>query len=84
LIDQWLDLIPDRPDGWLFPSETGKTPISYSNVFHDHIKPALAAVGITTNYQMLRRTWVNSFKPGEKDANARMMLRTSSRPAPRG
>jgi integrase len=74
LLDRWLDLIPGRPDGWLFPSETGKTPISYSNVLQDRIKPALAAAGISTNYQILRRTWVNAFKPGEKDANVRAQL----------
>jgi integrase len=74
LLERWLDLIAGGPDGWLFPSETGKTPISYSNVLQDRIKPALAVAGISTNYQILRRTWVNAFKPGEKDANVRAQL----------
>jgi integrase len=74
VMGQWLDLLPGRPDCWLFPSETEKTPLSYSNLWRRRIKPALTAVGVSTNYQILRRTWINAFKPDEKNANVRAQL----------
>jgi integrase len=74
LLDQWLDLHLGQPDGWLFPSETGKTPLSYSNLWRRRIKPALASVGISANFQILRRTWVNKVEEVEKDPVIRAQL----------
>jgi integrase len=74
LLDQWLDLYPVQPDGWLFPSETGKTPLTYSNLWRRRIKPALATVGVTANFQILRRTWLNELSETEKDPTVRAQL----------
>jgi integrase len=76
LLGQWLDLLQDNSDGaWLFPSETGNTPLSYSNVFRRRIQPALAKVGLgAVNFQVLRRTWVTEFSQVERDPNVRAQL----------
>jgi integrase len=60
LLDQWLEMTTDpRPDAWIFPSETGDTPLSYSNAYRRKIQPALAKVGLASiNFHVLRRTWV--------------------------
>jgi integrase len=69
LFEQWLELLSDtKPEAWLFPSENGRTPISYSNVYRRNIRPALAKVGLgNINFLILRRTWVNEFSKAEKD-----------------
>jgi integrase len=47
------------PDDWVFPSETGKTPIWANNVWYDHIRPTLSKAGLGwVNYQVLRRSAV--------------------------
>lgn len=74
LLRKWLELLPAFSSEWLFPSETGETPISYSNLLRRRIKPALAAVGIHANFQILRRTWVNKFSEVEKDPTVRAQL----------
>jgi integrase len=74
LLSEWLELLPALSSVWLFPSETGKTPISYSNLLRRRIKPALATVGIRANFQILRRTWVNKVDEVEKDPVIRAQL----------
>lgn len=45
------------PQGFIFPSETGKTPISRDNLWRRHMKPALDKVGLGwATFQVLRRT----------------------------
>jgi hypothetical protein len=45
------------PEGFIFPSETGKTPISRDNLRRRHMKPALDKVGLGwATFQVLRRT----------------------------
>ena len=57
-IRQWIEMLPDRgPDGWLFPSERGTTPIAKDNVWRRHFLPRLTEVGLEwINFQVLRRT----------------------------
>jgi len=76
LLEQWVELLPDtKSEAWLFPSENGRTPISYSNVYRRNIRPALAKVGLgNINFLILRRTWVNEFSKTEKDATVRAQL----------
>jgi integrase len=76
LLAQWMELLQDQsPGAWLFPSETGKTPLSYSNVYRRQIQPALRRVGLgDVNFQVLRRTWVTEFSEAEKDPYVRAQL----------
>jgi integrase len=76
LLSQWLDLLLNRSvDAWLFPSEAGATPLSYSNVYRRRIQPALTPLGLATvNFQVLRRTWVTEFSQVESDPNVRAQL----------
>lgn len=76
LLEQWLELLPNRnPSAWLFPSETGKTPLSYSNVYRRNIQPGLRQVGLgDVNFQVLRRTWVTEFGEAEHDPHVRAQL----------
>jgi hypothetical protein len=38
------------------------------------IQPALATVGVSANFQILRRTWLNEFSEIEKDPTVRAQL----------
>jgi integrase len=46
-----------RPDAWVFPSETGKTPLRTDNLWHRYTGPKLKAAGLDwINFQVLRRS----------------------------
>jgi integrase len=57
-IRQWMEMLPDGgPDGWLFPSERGTTPVAKDNVWRRHFLPRLKEIGLGwVNFQVLRRT----------------------------
>jgi integrase len=57
-VSTWLALSPDTgPDGWLFPSDTLKTPVSKDNVWRREIQPKLQKVNLGwANFQVFRRT----------------------------
>jgi integrase len=57
-IRQWLDMLPNGgPDGWLFPSERGTTPVAKDNCWRRHFLPRLKEVGLEwVNFQVLRRS----------------------------
>ena len=39
-IRQWMEILPDSgPDGWLFPSERGTTPVAKDNVWREALPP---------------------------------------------
>ena len=62
-------------DARLFPSETGLTPVWYTNVFDRSILPALDKIGLAyATFQVLRRTWVIEFSAAEKDPAIRAQL----------
>jgi integrase len=49
--------IDSSPEAWVFPSETGKTPVRVDNLWHRHIGPRLKKVGLEwMNFQVLRRS----------------------------
>ena len=44
-------------DHWVFPSRTGKTPLSRDNISRRHISPPLKAVGLGwVDFHVMRRT----------------------------
>lgn len=60
-ITAWRSLAHNtNPDDWVFPSETGKTPLWANNVLYDKIRPTLSNLGLGwTTYQVLRRSAVS-------------------------
>ena len=45
------------PEAWVFPSETGTTPVLKDNLWRRHFKPQLAAVGLDwVNFLVMRKT----------------------------
>ncbi len=57
-IQEWLQLTPDTgPDGWLFPSEKPKTPLSRDNRWRRDFLPKLRHVGLGwATFKVMRRT----------------------------
>jgi len=58
LISEWADLAEDpSPDGFVFPSETLKTPLSLDNLWRRCMHPKLESVGLEwATFQVLRKT----------------------------
>lgn len=58
LFDQWRTTSVDlTAHSWVFPSETGKTPLAKDNCWRRHIGPKLKRVGLGwVNFQVMRRT----------------------------
>lgn len=54
----WRDIARDTsPTAWVFPSETGRTPLSRDNVWRRHIGPHLKSVGLDwVDFHVMRRT----------------------------
>jgi integrase len=57
-IELWRKISFDpSPDAWVFPSETGKTPLSRDNLWRRRIGPKLNAVGLGwVDFHVMRRT----------------------------
>jgi len=57
-IQTWMATYPGTDDdGWVFPSETLKTPVSKDNLWRRHIAPKVAAVGLDwVDFHVFRRT----------------------------
>jgi integrase len=57
-IKAWMAASPDvRPEAWVFPSETLRTPLSRDNVWRRSIEPKLVTVGLGwATFQVMRRT----------------------------
>ena len=56
-IQAWLAMLPAAPDAWLFPSETGLSPVRPENLWRRWIGPRLNELGLDwVNFQVLRRT----------------------------
>jgi integrase len=58
LLEQWRATAPDASsDGWVFPSETLRTPIAKDNLWRRHFSPFLKAVGLGwVTFQIMRRS----------------------------
>jgi integrase len=57
-VSQWRAIsLNTAPGAWVFPSETGRTPLRTDNCWHRHIGPKLKAIGLEwINFQVLRRS----------------------------
>lgn len=57
-LQQWLKTLSDAsPDAWVFPSQTGLTPIRHDNCWKLHFLPRLKTVGLEwATFQVMRRT----------------------------
>ena len=57
-IRDWKTASPDREDDdWVFPSNTGRTPLSRDNISRRHIGPLLMAAGLGwVDFHVMRRT----------------------------
>lgn len=57
-IEAWREVsIDSNPDAWVFPSETGKTPVSMENLWRRSIGPRLDAVHLGwLDFHVMRRT----------------------------
>ena len=57
-LEEWRSVsIDTRPDAWVFPSETLKTPVAKDNCWRRHIQPRLENAGLGwVNFQVMRRT----------------------------
>jgi integrase len=58
-IREWKALSRDiRDDAWLFPSETGRTPVSRDNLWRRYIGPQLEAAGLAwVDFHVMCRTY---------------------------
>ena len=58
LLQTWLDNFPKTgPDDWVFPSETGRTPLRPDNVWKNYFLPHLKPLGLDwVNFQVMRRS----------------------------
>jgi integrase len=57
-LELWLTMLPDRnPEAWVFPSQTGLTPVRHDNCWKLHFLPRLKTVGLEwATFQVMRRT----------------------------
>jgi len=73
LVTEHLSTLPDNSlEAWLFPSENGRTPISYSNLYRRRLRPVLEAAGLVRfNFQAMRATFATIYGTSEPDAKVR-------------
>jgi len=57
-IQAWKSISRDSSsDAWIFPSETGKTPVARDNLLRRHVQPKLHAAGLDwVDFHVMRRT----------------------------
>lgn len=57
LLRDWMALVPDQDDAWVFASENPDTPLRLENLWRRHFKPKLKSHGLEwATFQVLRRT----------------------------
>ena len=57
LLKEWMTLVKEEADAWVFESENPKKPVWRDNVWYRHMKPRLEPLGLGwANFQALRRT----------------------------
>jgi integrase len=73
LLTEWVDSLSNRrPEAWLFPSETGSTPISRDNIWRRYILPVFEKAGLAwATFQVMRRTFATLSKEAGVDAKIR-------------
>lgn len=73
LLTEWVSSLSNRgPEAWLFPSETGSTPVGRDNIWRRNIQPVLAKAGLAwATFQVMRRTFATLSKQAGVDAKIR-------------
>jgi integrase len=73
LLQEWLEVLKDQtPTAWVFPSETGRTPLSRDNLCRRSIHPRLREIGLGwVNFQVLRRSYATLCREAGGDAKTR-------------
>lgn len=57
LFREWMELVEEQEDAWVFVSENPKKPVWRDNVWYRHMQPKLEPLGLGwANFQALRRT----------------------------
>ncbi len=57
LFREWMALVDESSEAWVFASENPATPMWRDNVWYRHMKPKLEAIGLEwATFQVLRRT----------------------------
>ena len=57
LLRDWMKLVPQGEDAWVFESENPESPIRLENLWRRHFKPKLTKKGLEwATFQVLRRT----------------------------
>lgn len=57
LLKEWMELVDESPEAWVFASENPSTPMWRDNVWYRHMKPKLETVKLAwATFQVLRRT----------------------------
>jgi integrase len=57
LLKEWMELVKEEPEAWVFESENPKKPVWRDNLWYRHMKPRLELIGLAwANFQALRRT----------------------------
>jgi integrase len=56
-LHDWMELVGQQPEAWVFASENPKKPMWRDNVWYRNMKPKLVPMGLGwANFQVLRRT----------------------------
>lgn len=56
-LKEWMELVPENPEAWIFASENRSTPLWRDNVWRRQMEPRLKTVGLQwATFQVLRRT----------------------------
>jgi len=56
-LKEWMELVPENPEAWVFASENPATPMWRDNLWRRHMQPKLETVGLQwATFQVLRRT----------------------------
>jgi integrase len=56
-LQEWMELVGDKPHAWVFASENPAKPMWRDNVWYRYMKPKLEPLGLGwANFQALRRT----------------------------
>src|ERR1022692_470984 len=57
LLLEWMELVGEQKDAWVFVSENPRKPVWRDNVWYRHMQPKLEPLGLGwANFQALRRT----------------------------
>ena len=49
-LKEWMELVPDNPEAWIFASENPSTPLWRDNVWRRHMEPKLKTIGLAVGH----------------------------------